>query len=407
MEKPKHPQRFAKRMEAIPEALSIYINQIVYDQRRMKRDVVALSLGEAFFDIPLMDFGKLDPEQAFHYSDSRGLPELRTKIAQYYLNHYGAAVDPESEILISAGSKPIIFMCMAALVDPGDEVLIHEPAWLSYQEHAQLVGAVPKFIPFDQPVEDLSSYITDKTRLVVINNPNNPAGRVYGPNELQAVYDQAAKVGAFLMVDEAYSDFVVDERFVSLADLIPDKSGALTVNSLSKNMGMSGWRIGYVIAHPDVISQVLKVNQHVITCAPSVLQLYLATYFDQIIAVTLPQVRNVVEKRMRVAAMLDNLGLECLSGSATFYFFVSIGDFPSSSLNFALELLVSEGIAVVPGSAYGKSTERYIRISIGTESEERIYKALQRIRDLTGVKSFDVHALQERMKAAGVRPWMA
>ncbi|MGF1543097.1 MAG: pyridoxal phosphate-dependent aminotransferase [Parvularculaceae bacterium] len=390
-------------MKAIPEALSIYINQIVYDQRRMKRDVVALSLGEAFFDIPMMDFGKIDPDKGYHYSDSRGIPELRAKVAQYYDKYYGAKIDAEDEILISAGSKPIIFMCMAALVDPGQEVLIHEPAWVSYQEHIRLVGASPKFIPYDAPIETFSDYINENTRLVIVNNPNNPAGRLYAQDELQSIYDQASVVGAYVMVDEAYSDFVIDDRFVSMARVVPNKKGTLTVNSLSKNMGMSGWRIGYLIAHPDVIDQVLKVNQHLITCAPSILQHYMARYFDDIIDITLPQVRDVVEKRQRIAGVMDDLGLERLDGGCTFYFFVSIGNFPASSLDFALKLLVDDGIAVVPGSAYGASTERFVRISIGTESEERIYKSLQRIRDLIGVNAFDVASLHERMAAAGVK----
>lgn len=389
--------QLSRGIRGIPQALSIYINQIVYDLRRMNRDVIAMSLGEAFFDIPLYDFNRLNSEKGFHYSDTQGLPELREKICAYYARYYGAPVDA-NEIMVSAGSKAIIYMCIRAVVDPGDEILIHEPAWLSYQEHAHLAGATTRFIPFDVPVEKFHEYMSDKTKLVIINNPNNPAGRLYSRDELQSLHSQALANGTFVLVDEAYSDFVIDEPFVSMAEVVPDKQGVFVVNSLSKNMGMSGWRIGYVMTSPDVIAHLLKLNQHLITCAPTILQQYMATYFDDIIAVTLPQVRAVVEKRKRCVGMLDELGLKRLGGNCTFYFFVDVDAFPASTMEFALHLLTEKGVAVVPGSAYGASTDRFVRISIGTESDDRIWQALQMIRDLLLVKDFDGDALARRMK---------
>ena len=394
--------QISERVLAIPPALSIYVNQLVYDRRRRGEDVTVLSLGEAFFDIPLYDFGALDVTKGYHYSDSQGIPELRRKIAGYYGTQYGAPVDPDRELLITAGSKAAIFMAMQATLNPGDELLIHEPAWLSYQEQARMVGATPRFIPCDCPPSDFGKWMGPRTRMMVINNPNNPAGRVYSRAELSDLHRQCQARGVYLLVDEAYSDFVLDGSFVSLAELAPDKTGVIVVNSLSKNLGMSGWRVGYTIAHPDLIRQVLKLNQHLITCGPSILLYYLARYFDDIIAVTLPQVRQVVEKRERVARYMDDLGLQSLGGSSTFYFFVSIGDFPGSDMEFALSLLLEHGIAVVPGSAYGASTGRFVRVSIGTESEERLHRALRTLRDLTLVTEFDQLRLQARLEAAGI-----
>jgi aminotransferase len=394
--------QISDRARDIPPALSIYINQIVYDLRRRRQDVVVLSLGEAFFSIPLYDFGELDAGKCYHYSDSQGIPELRAKIASYYGKYYDAPVDPERELLITAGSKAAIFMAMQATMNPGDELLIHEPAWLSYQEQARLVGATPRFIPFDCSPRDFGAWITPLTRMLVINNPNNPAGRVYSRAELTDLYEQCWERGVYLLVDEAYSDFVVDEPFVSLAQVAPDKVGAIVVNSLSKNMGLSGWRVGYTIAHADLIRQLLKINQHLITCAPSILLYYLARYFDDTIAVTLPQVRQVVEKRKRIAGSMDTLNLKRLGGASTFYFFVSIEDFPGSDMEFALSLLLESGISVVPGSAYGASTSRFVRISVGTEPEERIDRALLVIRDLIRTKEFDHDRLRALLERSGI-----
>ena len=203
-------------------------------------------------------------------------------------------------------------------------------------------------------------------------NPNNPAGRIYGADELAALYAACRSRGIYLLVDEAYSDFVLDNDFASIARVVPDKDGIVAVNSLSKNMGISGWRIGYAISHPDFIAQLLKLNQHIITCAPTVLLMYCEKYFDRLLSVTLPQVRQVVEKRRRLRVALDETGLKAMAGGATFYFFVSIGNYPGSSTEFALNLLKHRLVAVVPGSAYGESTDRFVRVSIGTESEERV-----------------------------------
>lgn len=369
------------KVNAIPEALSVYINQLVYDLRRKQRDIVALSLGESFFEIPNFDFKRLDFNRGCHYSDTRGLPMLRERIADFYHNKYDATVAAD-DILISAGSKAIIFMCMQAVIEPGEEVIIHEPAWLSYREQALLVGADVKFIPFDIPCSEFDKYFSSRTRMLIINNPNNPAGRIYSAEELQDLYQQCHHRGIYLLVDEAYSDFVLDGSFHSMAKLVPDHDGVIVINSLSKNMGMSGWRIGYVIADHNLLDALLKLNQHLITCAPTILQLYLIEYFDDILSHTLPQVHAVVEKRERIRRRMDEIGLNYLPGNATFYFFVGVGDYSGCVHDLALYLLLEKGISVVPGTAYGATVDRFIRVSIGTESEERIDYALQTLYDV-------------------------
>jgi aspartate aminotransferase/aminotransferase len=393
------PLRLSKRANGIPQALSVYINQLVYDLRRRNRDIITLSLGEAFFDIPQFPFDRLDFVRGYHYSDSQGLPELRKRIARYYNTRYGAQIGSD-DILVSAGSKPVIFMAMMAVLNPGDLVVIHEPAWLSYQEQARLCGAEVHFVPHDVPTEEFYQHLVPGAKLVIINNPNNPAGRVYSKGELLSLYNQCRDRGVFLLVDEAYSDFVLDGSFHCMPELVPTLEGLIAVNSLSKNMGMSGWRVGYAIAEPKVIATLLKLNQHIITCGPTILLQYLAEYFDDILAYTLPQVHAVVEKRARIAKRLEQLGFRCLPGASTFYFFVSVGDYSEDVHELALYLLLDKGIALVPGAAYGASTERFLRMSIGTESEERIDEALQTLQSvlIQGVVPGFVAAELERLK---------
>jgi aspartate aminotransferase/aminotransferase len=393
--------KLSARSDGIPEALSVYFNQLVYQLRRQGRDIVSLSLGEAYFSIPAFPFEKLDFDRGYHYSDSQGIPELRKRIADFYAAKYDGIVDPDKNVLISAGSKPIIFMVMLATLDPGDEVLIQEPAWVSYQEQARLVNAHVNFIPFDAPIAGFADYFTSRTKLVIINNPNNPAGRIYSYDELVELHALCRDNGVFLLVDEAYSDFAPPGTFHCLAKVVPDFDYAITVNSLSKNFGMSGWRVGYVIAHEEVIRGLLKINQHLITCAPTILLQYMARYFDDVLSHTLPQVAEVVLKRERVQGMCDRLGLRSLTGSATFYFFIDVDQFDGDIHDLALWLLVEKNISVVPGSAYGATTSRFIRVSIGTETEERIEEGLRTIATALSTR-IDLGKLGTEMRRLGL-----
>ncbi|HIQ89861.1 TPA: pyridoxal phosphate-dependent aminotransferase [Candidatus Galligastranaerophilus faecipullorum] len=398
------PMQLSKKVENIPEALSIYINQIVYERKRKGFDIITLSLGEAYFDIPMYDFKKLDTEKCYHYSESQGYLPLRKKLASFYKSQYDCNVDFENELLISAGSKPIIFMAMQAVLNEDDEGLIHEPAWLSYQEQLKLVGAKAKFIPYNCKAEDFYKYFTPKTRMLIINNPNNPAGWLYTKQDLEIIYSQCRSRGIYVLVDEAYSDFIAEnENFYSMAKIVPDKDGVIIVNSLSKNMGMSGLRVGYVISSPGVIRQMLKLNQHLLTCASTIVLHYVTKYFDNIIKKTLPQVKDLNSKRAAVKKYLDKLNLKYLNGNNTFYYFVDIENFPSSSLDLSLYLLLKYNIATVPGDAYGASTERFIRISIGTESLDRIHDALLTIKNTISLNKFNKNELDFILCQQGVK----
>jgi len=364
------------------EAMSIKYNNMVYEMKRRGEKVIVLSLGEAFFDIPLMTMDDLPCPDIYRYSHSRGLPELRERIARYYRERYAVDVDSEKELLITAGSKAAIYFSMMATLNPGDEVLVREPLWVSYPEQAKFCHGVPVQIPYTASISDFEKYITDRTRLIIVNNPNNPTGQVLTEQEIRYLVDLAKANGIYLLSDEAYSDFVTDEIFHSAGRFDPLKSHTILCNSISKNLGISGWRIGYAISNPVFINQMLKLNQHIITCPATILEYYIAKHFDDILAITDPQIIAVVQKRRKVMNYLKEVGLEFLPGNATFYLFVSIAPSSLGSEAFCTRLLEEEHVCAVPGFGYGQSCDAFVRLSVGVESLEDIRTGVDRIKDL-------------------------
>ena len=362
----------------VPPALSIYLNEVVYRLKRTGKDILVLSLGEAYFDIPEFSFSEIDFVRGYHYSESQGIPELRAKLSNYYQERYGISVSPQ-DFLVTAGSKAAIYLTILATASPGSTVLIKEPAWLSYVEHVKLTGATPIMVPHDVSLSELMQYADDTTVLAIVCNPNNPAGTVESEDDVRKLVDHAASAEVRLLFDEAYSEFLPKGDFHS-AIAYDDARGVVSVaSSLSKNMGISGWLLGYVIAAEPLRSAILNLNQHIITCAPTILQLYVTQNFDALLEATLPQVQQVTQKRQLVRDQLAGIGLTAMPGDATFYLFVSLADSPNSDLVIALWLLLTQGVAVVPGSAYGDSTGRFVRVSVGTEPVERIVEGLTKL----------------------------
>jgi len=388
-ESPSHSGFFkgSQVVTAIEDALSIRYNTMVYEQQRRGEKVTVLSLGEAFFDIPLFDFSVFPTDKLYHYSHSRGIFELREKLSHYFRTHYEVTIDPEHEILVTAGSKIAIYMIFLTLLNPGDEVLVPDPSWVSYPEQIKLCHGVPVTIPYDVPVSGFEKYITNRTKVIVINNPNNPRGHVYSLSELAELYSLAEKYNLYILSDEAYSDFVQNEQFVSMGNLDVRKERSVIVNSISKNFGISGWRIGYVISNKTFINHILKLNQHLITCAPTILLYYVFHYFDQILDYTKPQIKTLHEKRNQVLAVIDELGMSYLSGSSTFYIFLSIAESKLSSDDFCMRLLSEFRVCVVPGIGYGQSCDKYVRVSVGTETLENTIEGLKKIKTLIELTS--------------------
>ncbi len=365
------------------QALSIKYNNLVYERQRNGEDIIVLSLGEAFFDIPLYSFDDLPLSKIFHYSHSRGIPELREDIGKYFAKNYDVVFDSEHEILITAGSKIAIHMVLMTLINPNDEIIIYEPAWVSYPEQIKLCHGIPVSIPHDKNIFDFEDYVSDKTKAIIVNNPNNPSGRVFNLEEMSYIYNLAKKHGFFVISDEAYSDFVINrDEFISFGNLDIEKTHTIIINSISKNFGISGWRLGYLISNPQFIEQVLKINQHLITCPPTILQYYVHQYFNQIIDLTKPQIIDLLKKRKNIEIFMNEIDLEFLPGTSTFYFFILIKKSNLLSIDFCDALLNDYHVSAAPGIGYGKSCDSFIRIGIGSEDFERIKTGLLKIKDL-------------------------
>jgi len=364
------------------EAMSIKYNKKVYELKQRGKKVLVMSLGEAYFDIPLFPMEDLPYPEVNHYSHSRGIVELRVKLAEYFASEYDVRFDVDKEIIVTAGSKAAIHMTLMSILNPGDEVVYSEPAWVSYPEQIKLCYASPVGIPYEKSVYEYEAYITPKTKAIIINNPHNPRGYVFSQAELEHLLEIGRRHDLWILSDEAYSDFLIDGSFVSLGRLDPDKRNAVIFNSMSKNYGISGWRIGYAIANQRLIDNVLKVNQHLITCPATILEWYLARHFHSLLEITKPQIRDVVCKRKQLAEYMDQLGLTYLPGAATFYFFVSIAPSRLTSEEFCTRLLEEDLISVVPGAGYGASCDRFVRVSVGTASLEENQFGLRRIQAL-------------------------
>lgn len=369
------------------EAMSIKYNTMVYELQRQGQHVLVMSLGEAFFDIPLFPFDDLPYPELNHYSHSRGLPELRSKLADYFSETYQVHFDPETEILVTAGSKAAIHMTLMSIIDPGSEVIYSEPAWVSYAEQIKLCYGEAVGIPFDQSISEFEKYITERTRAIIITNPHNPRGYVFTESDLNRLLDLAHKYDLWVLSDEAYSDFVLDGSFISAGRLDRQRKRVVVFNSMSKNFGISGWRVGYVIGDARLIENVLKVNQHIVTCPATILEYYLAKHFDELLTITKPQIGTLTEKRLLVANYMTDIGLTYLPGGATFYFFVSLGASLMRSEQFATKLLEKHHISVVPGLGYGSSCDGFIRVSIGSASLEEIKGGLRAIKQLIDASS--------------------
>ena len=370
-------------VKSLSEAISIKYNNLVYEMKAKGEDVIVLSLGEAYFEIPMFDFQALPFPDLYHYSHSRGIPSLRSRICEYYEKNYGVVTDSSNQILITAGSKIGIYYALRTVLNLGDEVLLLEPFWVSYTEQVKLVGGVPMSVPISTDMSELKQFITPRTKVIVINNPQNPTGRNYSESELQEIHRLATEHDLVVIADEAYSDFLRDdEEFTSFGKIDTNFERTIIVNSISKNFGISGWRIGYLIACEEVIESVLKITQHTMTCAPTVLLMYLDRYFNEIIEVTKPQISSLVVKRDRVISTITELGLVAEPGTSTFYFFIKISPSKLTSIEFCDVLLSKYQVVAVPGIGYGETCDHHIRISIGTESEARIHLGLRRVKEL-------------------------
>lgn len=350
-------------------------------------DVISLGVGEPDFDTPwhIRDEGiySLECGRTF-YTSNAGLKELRQEICRYVKRKYHAdyALD---EVLVTVGGSEAIDLAMRTLLNPGDEVLIPQPCFVSYLPCAVMADGVPVTISlkaenqFRLTPEELKAAITDKTKLLVLPFPNNPTGAVMSRADLEAIAELAIRHDIYVLSDEIYAELTYEGEHVSIASLPGMKERTILMNGFSKAFAMTGWRLGYACGPKEIIAQMTKVHQFAIMCAPTNSQ-YAAVEALKNGDSDVEEMRRAYNGRRRfLLHAFEEMGLPCFEPTGAFYAFPCIKEFGMTSEEFATRLLKEERVAVVPGSAFGDCGEGFLRISYAYSLED-LKKALERLR---------------------------
>lgn len=353
------------------------------------KDAISLGVGEPDFDTPwhVREEGiySLEKGKTF-YTSNAGLKELRAEIASYMNRRFQISYNADKEILITVGGSEGIDLAIRVLVNPGEEVLIPMPSFVSYLPCVQLAYGVPVVIElkeeneFRLTKEQLLEHITDKTKLLVFPFPNNPTGAIMPRRELEEIAKVCVEKDIFVVSDEIYAELsYYGERHVSIAEMPGMKERTVLINGFSKAYAMTGWRLGYVCAPENILSQMLKIHQFAIMCAPTTSQ-YAAVEAmrngDKDVA---EMTQSYNQRRRFLLNEFRQMGLECFEPYGAFYVFPNIKKYGMTSEEFAERLLEEEKVAVVPGTAFGDCGEGYVRISYAY-SLERLKLALDRIK---------------------------
>ena len=351
------------------------------------KDAISLGVGEPDFDTPwhIREEGiySLERGRTF-YTSNAGLKELKEEIAAYLDRRFDLPYDPGHEIVVTIGGSEAIDAAFRAMLNPGDEVLLPQPSYVSYEPCIVLADGVP--VPIALREEDgfkltkelLLGAITDKTKILVMPFPNNPTGAIMTKEDLEEIVDVIIEKDLFVISDEIYSELTYGSNHVSIASFPGMKERTIVINGFSKSYAMTGWRLGYACGPRVIMDQILKIHQYAIMCAPTT---------SQYAAVSALKKGDADVERMRTAynqrrnylmRRFDKMGLQCFEPFGAFYVFPSIKEFGLTSEEFATRLLQQEKVAVVPGIAFGTSGEGYVRISYAYSIED-LKEALERV----------------------------
>lgn len=352
-------------------------------------DAISLGVGEPDFDTPwhIRDEGiySLEKGRTF-YTSNAGLKELKIEISKYLDRKYGMKYNYNNEIMVTVGGSEGIDMALRAMLDPGDEVIIPQPSYVSYEPCTVLAGGKPVIVElkeeneFRLTAEELEEAITPKSKILIMPFPNNPTGAVMELNDIEAIAKVVKEHDLYVITDEIYSELTYLEKHVSIASLPGMKERCVLINGFSKAYAMTGWRLGYACAPKEILSQMLKIHQFAIMCAPTTSQ-YAAVEAMKNGDADVVRMRDQYNERRRyLLHRLKNMGLKCFESFGAFYIFPSIKEFGMTSDEFATELLNSKKVAVVPGTAFGKSGEGFVRISYAYSIDD-LKTALGRIEE--------------------------
>lgn len=359
------------------------------------KDAISLGVGEPDFDTPwfIRDEGiySLEKGKTF-YTSNAGLKDLRKEIAAYIKRTQALNYDPDNEIIVTVGGSEAIDIGLRAVINPGDEVIIPQPSYVSYEPCALLSGAKPVIInlkaenEFRLTPQELIEAITEKTKVLILPYPNNPTGAIMEREDLEKIAKIVVEKDILVMSDEIYSALTYKGRHVSIASLEGMKERTILINGFSKAYAMTGWRLGYACGPKDIIKQMTKIHQFAIMCAPTTSQYAAVTALkkgDEAVE----QMRLSYNQRRRfLMNAFKEMGLECFEPYGAFYVFPCIKEFSMTSEEFATKLLMEEKVAVVPGTAFGDCGEGFLRISYAyslenlKEAVARIHKFVNKLR---------------------------
>ena len=351
------------------------------------KDAISLGVGEPDFDTPwhIREEGiySLEKGRTF-YTSNAGLKELKQEICRYLYRRFDVSYNPDSEVMVTVGGSEAIDIALRAMCDPGDEVLIPQPSYVSYVPCTMLAGGKPVVIELEEKdnfkltPEKLLEKITDKTKILVMPFPNNPTGAIMTKEDLAPIVDIIIEKDLFVISDEIYSELTYGTDHVTIAAFPGMKDRTILINGFSKSYAMTGWRLGYAAAPHRILEQMLKIHQFAIMCAPTTSQ-YAAVSALRDGDNDVQMMREAYDQRRRfVLHAFKEMGLDCFEPEGAFYAFPSIKRFGMTSDEFATRFLREEKVAVVPGTAFGASGEGFLRVSYAY-SLKNLKEALSRM----------------------------
>ena len=343
-----------------------------FDSVSEMKDAISLGVGEPDFDTPwhIREEGiySLEKGRTF-YTSNAGLKELKQEICRYLYRRFDVSYNPDSEVMVTVGGSEAIDIALRAMCDPGDEVLIPQPSYVSYVPCTMLAGGKPVVIELEEKdnfkltPEKLLEKITDKTKILVMPFPNNPTGAIMTKEDLAPIVDIIIEKDLFVISDEIYSELTYGTDHVTIAAFPGMKDRTILINGVSKSYAMTGWRLGYAAAPHRILEQMLKIHQFAIMCAPTTSQ-YAAVSALRDGDNDVQMMREAYDQRRRfVLHAFKEMGLDCFEPEGAFYAFPSIKRFGMTSDEFATRFLREEKVAVVPGTAFGASGEGFLRVS--------------------------------------------
>ena len=351
------------------------------------KDAISLGVGEPDFDTPwhIRDEGiySLEKGRTF-YTSNTGLKELKMEICRYLKRRFDVSYDYSTEVLVTVGGSEAIDIALRAMLNPGDEVLIPQPSYVSYTPCTILAGGVPVIIELEEKdrfrltKEKLLEKITPKTKVLILPFPNNPTGSIMEPGDLAEIAKVVEERDLFIISDEIYSELTYSGDHCTIAVFPGMKERTVLINGFSKSYAMTGWRLGYACAPEMILTQMLKIHQFAFLCAPPPSQ-YAAVEALRNGDPDVNHMREAYDQRRKfLVKALRDMGLECYEPQGAFYVFPNIKRFHMTSEEFALKLLEEERVAVVPGTAFGDCGEGYLRLSYAYSLED-LKRALERI----------------------------